>query len=268
MKSIQAILEYSKRAANPVSLQDLFRTNKKFDPVQRIRNAQFLHEELPVRLAQRSEEIKLLPFGLANRSTVLEVRYIYEDSFMKIMESPRPENTDQDQAFTELLRGIYQQHTADVQNMAIGVLETKSEPKYGLSMEQIEVINDYMNRFFMARIGLRLLMEQHIFSQEPRKGFSGVIQSACNPYDVAKQASEDASQLCVDSVGVSPKFIFKSPDPSDTFTYIPNHIYYILMELFKNSARATVNFHGIEADLPVWFALDILSVELITRCRA
>ena len=202
MKSIQAILEYSKRAANPVSLQDLFRTNKKFDPVQRIRNAQFLHEELPVRLAQRSEEIKLLPFGLANRSTVLEVRYIYEDSFMKIMESPRPENTDQDQAFTELLRGIYQQHTADVQNMAIGVLETKSEPKYGLSMEQIEVINDYMNRFFMARIGLRLLMEQHIFSQEPRKGFSGVIQSACNPYDVAKQASEDASQLCVDSVGI------------------------------------------------------------------
>jgi hypothetical protein len=108
-----------------------------------------------------------------------------------------------------------------------------------------------MNRFFMARIGLRLLIEQHIFSKEDREGFSGVIQSECNPYDVAKHASEDATQLCIDSVGVCPEFVFKSPDPSDNFTYIPNHIHYVLLEIFKNACRATVNFHGVEGDLPV-----------------
>jgi hypothetical protein len=51
------IAEYSRRKPTAVSLQDLYRYNLVDDPVQRIRNSQFLHKELPIRLAQRIEEL-------------------------------------------------------------------------------------------------------------------------------------------------------------------------------------------------------------------
>lgn len=244
------ILEYSRRATKPVSLQDLFRFTKSRDPQQRLRNANYLHSELPIRLAQRIEEIKKFPYGLDKKSTILETRLLYEDSFNKIVTSRKPSTIEEDDHFTDMLKQIYQNHGLVVQNMALGILEAKAEAKPAMTAEQTDVINNLLNRFFMARIGLRLLIEQHIFSKEDRADFSGIIQSNCNPYQVAVEASEAATELCVNSVGVAPKFIFKSPDPADTFTYLPSHLYYILLELFKNSSRATVNFHGVEGDLP------------------
>ncbi|KAI2510087.1 Mitochondrial branched-chain alpha-ketoacid dehydrogenase kinase [Fragilaria crotonensis] len=35
-----------------------------------------------------------------------------------------------------------------------------------------------------------------------------------------------------------------------TFPYIPTHLHYILLELLKNSMRATVDWHGIDGDFP------------------
>lgn len=43
--------------------------------------AQFLHEELPIRLARRARELKKLPFGLAETESMMEVRKLYEKSF-------------------------------------------------------------------------------------------------------------------------------------------------------------------------------------------
>jgi pyruvate dehydrogenase kinase 2/3/4 len=244
------IVEFSKMAPKPVSLSNLFQSTKSRDPAQRIRNALYLHQELPVRLAQRIEELKLIPFNLGEKRSVIETRQLYEQSFDSILSSPEPSTMEIDEKFTEILLSIHKNHVSVVQNVALGVLEVKAEAKFTFTTEQSNILNDYLNRFFMARIGARLLIEQHIFSKGSRDGFSGVIQSNCNPYDVAKQASEAATELCIHSVGVCPKFIFKSPDPTDTFTYLPSHLYYILLELFKNSTRATVNFHGVDADLP------------------
>lgn len=210
----------------------------------------YLHSELPIRLAQRIEEIKRFPFGLDSRASIVETRVLYEESFSKIHAHPPPDSPERDEQFTAMLEAIYRSHAFVVQNMALGVLEAKAEARPGFSADMNEEVNVLLNRVFMARIGLRLLIEQHIFSREDREGFSGVIQSNCNPYEVALAASEEATQLCTHSVGVCPKFVFRSPDREDTFTYLPSHLSYILVELFKNSARATVNFHGVEGDLP------------------
>jgi hypothetical protein len=35
-----------------------------------------------------------------------------------------------------------------------------------------------------------------------------------------------------------------------TFAYFPSHIHYILLELLKNSMRATMEFHGNDSDVP------------------
>ena len=46
--------------------------------------AQFLHEELPVRLARRARELKRLPFGLGEMVSIKGVRKLYERSFFRI----------------------------------------------------------------------------------------------------------------------------------------------------------------------------------------
>jgi pyruvate dehydrogenase kinase 2/3/4 len=36
-----------------------------------------------------------------------------------------------------------------------------------------------------------------------------------------------------------------------TFQYVPTHLHYILMELLKNSMRATIEYHGVENMPPI-----------------
>lgn len=40
-------------------------------------SAQFLHKELPIRIARRAIELESLPYGLSHKPAVLKVYYIY-----------------------------------------------------------------------------------------------------------------------------------------------------------------------------------------------
>ena len=123
-----------------------------------------------------------------------------------------------------------------------------------------------MNRFFMARIGLRFLIEHHITSGIAATGVasgttappaarassmaegadggivSGIIESQCRPLTVAEWAAEDARHLCMHHFGMSPNVVLHG-DPDVSFTYVPGHLQYILTELLKNALRATVEAH-------------------------
>ena len=66
--------------------------------------AQFLHEELPIRLARRVRDLKTLPFGLSETGAIKEVRKLYEKSFFQIRRcvSRRPCNASLRPARLEL----------------------------------------------------------------------------------------------------------------------------------------------------------------------
>lgn len=38
--------------------------------------------------------------------------------------------------------------------------------------------------------------------------------------------------------------------PSINVVAVPSHLYHIMFELFKNAMRATVEYHGVDSDLP------------------
>lgn len=93
----------------------------------------------------------------------------------------------------------------------------------------------------MARTGLRFIIEQHIAGKEEmrRDGFSGVIQEKCFPADVIHAAATEAKEICDRCLGDAPE-ITVNGDVDLSFTYVPHHLHYMMVELLKNSVRATV----------------------------
>ena len=55
--------------------------------------------------------------------------------------------------------------------------------------------------------------------------------------------------MCTRKYGDAPEVIM-SGRLDLTFPYVPTHLHYIMLELLKNSMRATVEWHGTDADYP------------------
>lgn len=97
----------------------------------------------------------------------------------------------------------------------------------------------FLDRFYLSRVGMRVLVGQHIMLHHPQDGFIGIIQSACKPAFVCEHAISDAQTICEMSLGVAPHV--KVDGAIDMrLPYIPEHLHYIFFELLKNSMRAVV----------------------------
>ena len=74
----------SSQNGTPLTLRELYAFGQRatISPTTtRITSAQWLHNELPIRLAHRTLELSELPHGLARMPSVITVRQMYEESF-------------------------------------------------------------------------------------------------------------------------------------------------------------------------------------------
>ena len=166
-------------------------------------SAQFLHNELPVRLAHRVAELENLPYGLSAKPQVIrvsfecdvriavsfqhsqlahmhmcgvpsssvrfQVRDWYVESFRDLREFPAIKDNNDEQKFTDLLRHIYHRHRHVVPVMAMGVAELKKELQEGVGLLELPEIHQFLDGFYLSRIGIRILIGQHIALHEPEK---------------------------------------------------------------------------------------------------
>lgn len=158
---------------------------------QLLLSAQFLHNELPVRLAHRVAELENLPYGLSAKAHVLKVRDWYVSSFSDLRRFPKVTDAHDERAFIDLLRSIYERHKNVVPVMAMGVAELKQElfgkddEKVGgspgpgsspaerarrrlSSLDELPEIHSFLDGFYLSRIGIRMLIGQHIALHEPQ----------------------------------------------------------------------------------------------------
>lgn len=107
----------------------------------------------------------------------------------------------------------------------------------------------FLDRFYLSRVGMRVLVGQHIMLHHPQEGFIGIIQSECQPAVVCKHAVDDATSICMHSYGMAPEVKLLGATGMK-LPYIPEHLHYIFFELLKNSMRAVVERHGESGVLP------------------
>ncbi|KAI3730186.1 hypothetical protein L6452_18863 [Arctium lappa] len=197
--------------------------------------AQFLHKELPIRIARRAIELDSLPYGLSQKPAVLKVRDWYLDSFRDLRSFPEIKDMSDERDFTQMIKLIKVRHNNVVPTMALGVKQLKK----GLEDEGLDEIHQFLDRFYMSRIGIRMLIGQHVAVHDPNPppNCIGYIHAKMSPMQVAKDASEDARSVCLREYGTAPDINIYG-DPTFTFPYVPTHLHMMVFELVKNSLRA------------------------------
>eukprot|EP00928_Gymnodinium_smaydae_P065346 TRINITY_DN48509_c0_g1_i1.p1 TRINITY_DN48509_c0_g1~~TRINITY_DN48509_c0_g1_i1.p1 ORF type:complete len:457 (-),score=53.45 TRINITY_DN48509_c0_g1_i1:85-1377(-) len=116
-----------------------------------------------------------------------------------------------------------------------------------------ETLNRWLDGFFLSRIGTNVLADQLVSRSSVLDGgkalATGIIDPACDASKICASAARIAVRLCRDRLGQEPKVEienYKSGSmqqcvaPSCIFSYIPSYLLYIMLELLKNSCKATV----------------------------
>jgi len=242
----QQINEYARQPQQGVTLKQLVSVGPRPTKEALLQSARFLYKELPIRLAKRVRELESLPYGLSVMPPVLKVKQWYVDSFRELLSVPEPRTESDEESFTRLLDAIYNRHNEVVVTLAQGVVQMKKELGEAGNdiVNQCPFLQDFLNRFHSSRIGIRLLISQHVALHQPVDGYIGVIATNVSPIRVIHDAISDASRICDREYGYVPEVEVLGEDLPGRFNFIPNHLHHIIFELMKNSMRAVIEFHA------------------------
>ncbi|XP_072300552.1 pyruvate dehydrogenase (acetyl-transferring) kinase isozyme 1, mitochondrial [Eucyclogobius newberryi] len=236
----------------------------------------FLRQELPVRLANIMKEINLLPDNLLRTPSVRLVQSWYMQSFQDILEF-KERNADDEKTtydFIDAIIKIRNRHNDVIPTMAQGVVEYKDA--YGMDPVVSQNLQYFLDRFYMSRISIRMLLNQHtlIFGGNVKVNPAhpkqiGGIDPLCRVSDVIRDAYENARNLCDRYYMNSPELILeefngKEKDKPIMMVYVPSHLYHMVFELFKNAMRATMELYGDSMEYPPVQAQVALGTEDLT----
>jgi pyruvate dehydrogenase kinase 2/3/4 len=161
-----------------------------------------------------------------------------------------PVLSEYNRKFARTLEIIKRRHDPVVTTVAQGINEWKRKQQ---RMQIDSSIQSFLDRFYMSRIGIRMLIGQHIAltdqTTNKHPNYVGIICTKTNVRELAEEAIENARFVCEDHYGLfdAPKVQLFCP-PHLNFMYVPGHLSHMLFETLKNSLRAVVETHGAEKE--------------------
>lgn len=213
-----------------------------------LRMALFLHRELPVRYARGVDQLDGLPI-MQGLQAVREVRQWYAESFQDIRNSPRPETKECEREFVRTLMQVRDRHAEELWAMAKGIYELRTRLRE-IGEPICDDIHAYLDRFYLKRIGLRLLIGHYLALHErPTEDYVGVVCMRSKVREIVQTAAEDARWICREKYGAAPEIMIIGGEKL-TFCHVPAHLHYMVMELLKNALQAVCQKHGARDDAP------------------
>ena len=209
-------------------------------------SANYVREELPVRLAHRIQKFQQLPFIVGSNPFIETVYNLYWEAFETFRSVPEIKNEKENDDYCDILRRMLSSHKNVIPVLVYGIQETQNHMEIG-------DINKFMNETFRSRIGRRTLAEQHILLTEGVKRNAkdlGIVQDNVRASDLLKTCIRECDSVFIDSFKQLPPKIKIDGNVNATLTYIPNHLEYIMFEILKNSMQHTFENHRGNAHLP------------------
>jgi len=234
------VLDYARMVPKRVTFHDMLR----FDPRSGnmtvhdlIHSARLVHDTMPIRIARRILDMHNLPYGIMMNSNMQIVYDFFQRSFIHLIEFPEIFTPEQETKLTEFLPGLLGSHMLPILAKA---------SKEILSVQEAPELSRFLDIALSSRISRRILAEHHValhtqfYAKEKNINSIGILSLACDPVEIVNRTFLQAQRICRSYYGCSPKLEFLHTKTPSKFPYIPSHLEYILLELFKNSLRATI----------------------------
>ncbi|KAI8377874.1 uncharacterized protein BYT42DRAFT_593949 [Radiomyces spectabilis] len=235
-----------------------------------IQSANWVRNELLVRLAHRIRDFQQLPFYVGTNPNIEFVYRLYWGAFETIRKFPVIKNNDDNERFCAMLTDLLEDGQLVIPSMALGVMECASYYSPGQ-----RDLDRFLNRMLRSRISRRVLAEQHLSLTEACEhdwdetmgfddGYVGIIYVHCSAREIVSHAQklvyEHAHGLYFQHYnnekppsGWKPPVIqvelhqsvgrgYQQAEDKDEiiFAYVPEHLEHILYELLSNAVRFTM----------------------------
>lgn len=230
-----------------------------------LKSANYVRQELPVRIAHRIRDLQALPFVVMTNQHLEDVYQKYWSAFETFRRFPHIKTMDDNEKFCNLLRRLLDDHLTIIPSLTIGIVESS----HHLQPQQLD---KFMERMLRSRISRRVLAEQHIalsealddpfhFFNEPARrpgeddeaemdlgddgagDHVGIIYTRLSVASVVNKGIKLLTPMFASVQGVEAELIPRvvvDGDLKARFAYIPEHLEYIVFELLKNAIRATI----------------------------
>jgi len=257
--SVQA---YAKNDLDKVSLNRMLVFGSHTTDKKLIESANYVRKELCTRFSQRLTDLQVLPYIVVTNPHIREIYELYMDIFQRVRKWPEIKTMHDENEFTQMLDGMVGSSTKVLDLLQRGIVEARN--KVAGQLED-EYLHKFLDSMISSRIGRRVLTEQHIALHREREGYVGVICRELRPAQSVRKAANEAILMCEQTYGVAPKVHVHEPVKGVKFPYIPHHLDYILLEVLKNSVRATVEHrlkkHGFVDDDDQLPPVDVIVVK-------
>ncbi|KAF9951624.1 hypothetical protein BGZ72_006914 [Mortierella alpina] len=258
---------YVNQPVNPITLRQLVFFGRNMQADKLIKSANYVRTELPIRLAHRIRDFQNLPFIVGTNPHIERVYILYWQAFEALRTIPEIKTLEDNDAFCGLVKGLLNDHLVVIPQLALGIMESaKHLPA--------EMVDQFMNKMLRSRISRRVLAEQHISLtanyNSPNhmmtdRGYIGIIYTHCSPREIVERTAILAAETCrrqyaiecqragnghghgqqqgrrdrhgAGDTALEPPKVIMDGSIDAEFSYIPDHIEYILYELLKNSMR-------------------------------
>jgi len=217
-------------------------SDKKHDA---LRSAQYLHRELPIRVAHRIASFRALPFIVGCNPTILSVHELYIRAFHILNDFPEILSYEDVLKYDQILKTLLEDHKDVISSLAEGFRECKKH------VSDPFVISSFLDKTLTSRLGIRMLVTHHLLLQENKQGYVGLVNLGMSLKDICQRWINFVVELSEDKYGHCPP-IKISGHTGVNFPYIEMPLDYILPELLKNAVRATIenNNHVRGPSLP------------------
>ncbi|KAK3084269.1 hypothetical protein FSP39_010860 [Pinctada imbricata] len=209
---------------------------KQQDGAHILKSAQYLHKELPVRIAHRIQGFRTLPFIVGCNSTILKIHEMYIRAFHILHEHPPVTDHESEEKYTEALKSLLDDH----QNVVTMLAEGFSECRRHIKDESM--IKGFLDRMLKSRLGIRMLVEHHVALHDEMPNHVGIIDVNFSPRSLIERKAEFVRHICQSKYGFAP-IVKLNGHLNAKFPYIPAPLDYMLGELLKNAFRATTESH-------------------------
>jgi len=215
--------------------------------------ASWIRRELIARQAHILTLLHTMPEPLSGARAVGQLADFYWDRLRELLEGPELVTSEDERAFAHQQRErnehIAKLGTAEEEGMcidALGQMQREHGSEFWATHPaERQAVDWQLDCIFLARIGLRVLLEHYVFSDAPRDGFAGIVEKRCSPVAVCRAAASEVGSHFDREHGAAPK-IEVVGDASQTFPFLPSHIRFVVETLLRNSSVATLRHHHMQ----------------------